>query len=270
MPYHANYLIIESRIPAPSGHSTGGHDTDPIAVARGSFLNDRPQKESPSKGSRPSSFRDMQTNQKTRMACGRPRDAEDTIPATLLHPVFGEFIDDCHATLTMTESDNTFVGSLADAMSALYVEEKDRVEKVIQVFKRAQIEFDTGNKVTGTSFVIDADIRVPLSDSHHHPYVIAEFKNEAAASGSEPYMQAAAYYLESTRGYAADMSGSALPCFLLILFGQYYISVRYHVEMPTNTAISLRAVPRRCRRRLELTSHRADPFHPSGIPLSFH
>ncbi|KAG1759642.1 hypothetical protein EDD22DRAFT_980980 [Suillus occidentalis] len=56
-------------------------------------------------------------------------------------------------------------------------------------------------------------------NNHHHPYVIVEFKNEAAVSNSEPYMQVLMYYLQSTRTYAPSLSGSSLPCLLVAIFG---------------------------------------------------
>ena len=103
----------------------------------------------------------------------------------------------------MTTNDNHFVGKLANAMSDLYDNEAERVRVVDGVSKEAHLDFKMNEKVLGTW------------------YMIAEFKNEAATSASDPYVQAVAYYLEATRTYAPNISGSTLPCFLLILFGQY-------------------------------------------------
>ncbi|KIK77136.1 hypothetical protein PAXRUDRAFT_835096 [Paxillus rubicundulus Ve08.2h10] len=214
-------------------HVTEGGD--PIKVARDTFLaniDDHSKKknksqsrskrsQSPSSGSHPSSFRERQGNEKLQIPCGRPRDLQETIPTTLLHPVFGQFIDDCH-THAITEEDNNLVEELANVMSALYATEDKRVNAVSKVLAGYWLDLRLNGKVQGTPYVTDADISAKI-DGHPHPYVIAEFKNEAATSSSEPYVQAVAYYLESTRMYASKMSGSVLPSFLFILFGPYIV-----------------------------------------------
>jgi hypothetical protein len=194
-------------------------------MARESFLADidhyskkSNRSQSPSNSSHPSSFRERQRDKKLQIACGRPRNIEETIPATLLHPVFGEFIDDCR-NHTITEEDNNLADELANVMSALYDHENKRVDEVSEVLVRYRLGFHLNGKVQGTAYVMDADLSIDLHNNRH-PFVIAEFKNEAATSSSEPYMQALAYYLESTRASAPRMSGSALPCFLLVIFGQ--------------------------------------------------
>ncbi|KAG2335614.1 hypothetical protein BDR05DRAFT_971585 [Suillus weaverae] len=208
---------------------------DPIKVARDTFLTNfddhfkkkkksqsgSKRSHSPSNDSQPSSFRERQRDEKLQIACGRPRDLEEAIPATLLHPVFGQFIDDCQ-THTITEEDNNLVDELANVMSALYGAENKRLDAVSEVFAEYRLGFRLNGKVQGTAYVTDADMSVEVNNNRH-PYVIAEFKNEAANSSSEPYMQAVAYYLESTRTFASRMSGSALPCFLFILFGPYIV-----------------------------------------------
>ncbi|KAG2029989.1 hypothetical protein BDR03DRAFT_879427 [Suillus americanus] len=177
--------------------------------------------QSPSSASHPSSFRERQGNQKLQIACGRPRELDETIPTTLLHPVFGQFIDDSR-THTITEEDNRLVDELANVMSALYGAENERVDAVSKVLAGYGLGFLVKCKVKGTVYETDAEMSVDVHNNRH-PFVISEFKNEAATSSSEPYMQALAYYLESTRGFASKMSRSALPCFLLIIFGPYLV-----------------------------------------------
>jgi hypothetical protein len=175
--------------------------------------------QSPSNSSHPSSFRERQLDTQLQIACGRPREVEETIPATLLHPAFGQFIDDSR-THTVTAEDNNLVHELADVMSALYENENKRVDAVTEVLGRYRLGLRMNRKVQGTAFVTDADMSIDVHN-RRHPYVIVEFKNEAATSTSEPYMQALLYYLESTRTYAPNMYGSALPCFLLVIFGEF-------------------------------------------------
>jgi hypothetical protein len=216
---------------------------DPIRIARESFLanmddyankkksqsnskSKSKRSQSPSNASHPSSFRERQCDEKLQIACGRPRELEEAIPATLLHPVFGQFTDDSR-THAITEEDNNMVDELANAMSALYANENQRINAVGEVLKRYRLDFHLNGRVHGTAYVTDADMSVNIRNNRH-PVVIAEFKNEAAVSSSEPYMQALSYYLESTRASAPRMSGFALPCFLLTIFGEriYFLTLR--------------------------------------------
>ncbi|KAG2029998.1 hypothetical protein BDR03DRAFT_1017658 [Suillus americanus] len=160
-------------------------------------------------------------NQKLQIACGHPRELDETIPTMLLHPVFRQFIDDSR-TQTITEEDNRLVGKLANVMSALYGAENERVDAVSKVLAGYGLGFLVKCKVKGTVYETDTEMSVDVHNNRH-PFMISEFKNEAATSSSEPYMQALAYYLESTRGFASKMSRSALPCFLLIIFGPYLV-----------------------------------------------
>jgi len=99
-------------------------------------------------------------------------------------------------------------------MSEVYDNEKERVDKVNAVLASYEIGLRVTAKKGTQDYQVDGDLSVGK-----YRYVIAEFKNEAAASVSEPYMQAAAYYLEQTRTQVLESTGSPLPCFLLVLFG---------------------------------------------------
>ncbi|KAG1812983.1 hypothetical protein EV424DRAFT_1473521 [Suillus variegatus] len=155
------------------------------------------------------------------MSCSCPRELEETIPATLLHLAFGQFIDDSQTHMT-TEDDNNLVHELANVMLGFYENENKRVEAVSDVLARYQLSFQLNRKLQGTAYVMDADISINIHN-HCHPFVIAEFKKEAVTSNSEPYLQALSYYLESTRTSTPRMSGSASPFFLLILFRPYIV-----------------------------------------------
>ncbi|KAG1758953.1 hypothetical protein EV702DRAFT_986033 [Suillus placidus] len=173
--------------------------------------------QSPSETSQPSSFRDRQKDSKIQIACGRPREVEETIPVMLLHPAFGQFIDESQTHIA-TDEDNHFIGKLAHAMSTLYENEGERVDAVSKVLDGYHIRLRLKRKVQGTAYEMDGDVSIDVND-RRHPYVIVEFKNETGSSTSEPYVQALMYYLQSTRTYAPTLSGSTLPCFLLAIFG---------------------------------------------------
>ncbi|KAG1758797.1 hypothetical protein EV702DRAFT_986044, partial [Suillus placidus] len=146
---------------------------------------------------------------------------EETIPATLLHAAFGQFIDDSR-THTVTEEDNIFIGKLARVMSELYEYEHNRTDAVSEVLEGYHLRLRLNRKVQGTTYETDGDMSIDVNN-RRHPYVIVEFKNEAASSNSEPYIQALMYYLQSTRTYAPSMSGSTLPCFMVVIFGPFII-----------------------------------------------
>ncbi|EGO25017.1 hypothetical protein SERLADRAFT_438622, partial [Serpula lacrymans var. lacrymans S7.9] len=195
----------------PSAYRHVGNG-DPIATARNKFLISTP-KEKPSATGTPSEFRRRQNNSQhlKSIPCGRPREYEETIPVTLLHPVFGQFLDDCQ-TIDVTADDNSFVEHLAIAMSALYENENGRLEAVDKVFQKYRFHF-TITKTKTTAYITDADMQ-----SQGHRYVIAEYKNETGNASAEPYFQAIGYYLEGTRDKAVKFSRSPLPCLLLAIF----------------------------------------------------
>jgi Crinkler effector protein N-terminal domain len=220
-----NLWMTGSTNPPRSMHaiSTG---EDAIRIARESFLADtdkyfqskgKKRSQSPSETSHPSSFRERQQETKIQIACGRPREVEETIPVTLLHPAFGQFIDDSQTHIA-TEEDNNFIGKLAHVMSALYENEGQRSDAVSEVFDGYHLRLRLNRKVQGTAYATDGDMSIDVND-RRHPYVIVEFKNETANSNSEPYIQALMYYLQSTRTYAPTLSGSTLPCLLAVIFG---------------------------------------------------
>lgn len=200
---------------------------DPIRTARMDFIQAPCTKRSPSDGSKPSAFRETQGAKHTHIPCGRPRDPEELIPVTLLHPVFGQFVDDCQ-TGTMTEGDNQFCSKLANALSDLYTSEQGRAKALDVVFKDGHVYFNFLEKIPGTDYQMDASLSIDGADLP--PYCIAEFKNEVGSSTSEPYMQAVAYYLEATKKHASRQPKSTWPCVLLVVFGWdlfFYLRSRY-------------------------------------------
>ncbi|KAI6030249.1 hypothetical protein EDC04DRAFT_3115486 [Pisolithus marmoratus] len=143
--------------------------------------------------------------------CGRPYRYEETIPTTLLHPVFGQFVDDCRK-IEVTAEDNRFVERLATAMSALYDSEAERIQAVEMQFQSYHIHF-TINETQTTGYLADRDNR--------HRYVIAEF---ACITGNfDLYLQAVEDYLESTRESAVKFVRSPLPCLLLAIYGPHLV-----------------------------------------------
>jgi len=134
------------------------------------------------------------------------------MPLELLHPVFGQFIDDCN-THEITPNDNTFTKKLKYAMADIYEDVAGRITVVDQMFRSYGINLSFSNK---PGYETVGDISV-----NGNCCLIAEFSNEITDRTSfEGYFQAALHYLESTREQAPRMTGSSLPCFLLAISGQ--------------------------------------------------
>ena len=208
--YSYSPRVAEITRPPPSMYRHIG-DNDPITSAREAFLKSA-KTEKPSKSGTPSAFRTRQLGRFKPIPCGRPRDCEETVPTTLLHPVFGQFVDDCQS-VEVTPEDNRFVNRLAHAMSGLYPSEPERFRAVDKEFQSYNIHF-TISEIKNSGYITDADINV-----NGHRFVVAEFKNENCSGSTEPYFQAIGYYLESTRESAVKFRRSTLPCLLLSIFG---------------------------------------------------
>jgi hypothetical protein len=135
---------------------------------------------------------------------------------TLLHPIFGQFRDDCENNKP-TAQGRALALELFPAMSALYTNEGDRAHCIREIFAKHGIHL-VRTKIEGKKYETDGDI------SHgEFRYVIAEIKNEIGSSAAEPFHQALLYYLESTRKQAPVMGGSVLPCLIVVIIGSYHI-----------------------------------------------
>ncbi|KAH7918819.1 hypothetical protein BV22DRAFT_1075898 [Leucogyrophana mollusca] len=184
-----------------------------LVVQREIFLDANAPK-SPSIYARAEEFYSQQNDVSQNILCGCPRPTDAPIPVTLLHPVFGQFIDDCESH-TVTMEDSAFLLRLSTAMSAFNSDVETRAQTIRDEFADWGLHFIRSN-IEGTSYEIQGDMSV---DGHR--YAIAEFANEIGFEGADPYVQASLRYLESTRMHALEFPGSALPCFIILVFGPY-------------------------------------------------
>lgn len=175
---------------------------------------DQVDKKAPSATGQPKQFATMQANAKKAIHCNRPPGATDTIPVVLLHPVFGQFLDDIESREPTTAEVNHMALDLSNAMAMFYGDENDRATKIRKCLHDAGITL-VQTVIEGEGYKTDGDMQC-----NRHRYVIAELKNEVGSTGAEPNAQVAAYYLESTRKLAPQCAKSPLPCFLLFIFGK--------------------------------------------------
>jgi hypothetical protein len=157
-------------------------------------------------------FRKEQAISERTIYCNRPPNAFDPIPVTLLHPVFGRFVDDTE-NVEPTAADNRLVRDLAYVMSSFHDNETQRGDKIREVLTESGIHL-VQTVVEGQQYRTDGDMQ-----HAGYRYIIAEMKNEIGAKGAEPYAQASLYYLESTRKQALAHPGSVLPTLLVLVFG---------------------------------------------------
>ncbi|KAI6164066.1 hypothetical protein EDD17DRAFT_1775794 [Pisolithus thermaeus] len=177
--------------------------------ARKAFLEKR-RSRYPSENGAPSSFlRDQLVDSKC-IPCGRPLHAQETIPPSLLHPVFGQFLDDCQNMEVSREEGRTMY-RLAVALSNIYADENERKNVVFKILGEYGIHVSTA-KIE--KYELDAEISI-----HGNHYLIVEIRNEMLSARSDPYIQAVLDYLEATRLSAIKHPASVLPCLLLILAG---------------------------------------------------
>jgi len=157
-------------------------------------------------------FSQRQENSAKRIECNRPPSAAPTTPLTLLHRVFGEFLDTCDSG-DVTAVDHDFALNLSRAMSSFYGNESARATKIREIFKHYGLVF-IRTKIGHTNYETDGDISL-----NGLRYALTEIKNEICSSGTEPYAQAALYYQEAMREHAEKLAHSVLPCLIVLVFG---------------------------------------------------
>jgi len=137
------------------------------------------------------------------------------IPSTLLHPIFGEFIDDCDHHET-TETDNALALSLSVEMTG-YLSKEIRVATFQDVLQRHGIHMSS-TTIDNTAFTTDGDMQL-----NGYRYVILEVKNEKGSVSS----QAFSYYTHSIIPFTRDNHTFRFPCLLITLFGKFCVLCRY-------------------------------------------
>jgi hypothetical protein len=140
----------------------------------------------PSQQGQTPAFEEMQ---KTNLfiACGWPLDQEGNVPLTLLHPVFGQFVNDCQKTRLMA-ADYNIAKVLREKMCAFYSNEGECLKEICKALQEYGIAVhpgpiaETKQKTDGHICTCDGSI------------LIIELKNEIGWKGAEPSLQLALYF----------------------------------------------------------------------------
>lgn len=168
---------------------------------------------SPSTLGEPSEFKKHQQSP-TAFHFNRPPSAAATIPVTLNHSIFGQFVDDCKTRLP-TKEDNDLALAVSSVMSELYDNENDRATAFRKVLREHGIDIQV-TFLEGTRCHTDGDMQCDCIR-----YLILEVKMEIGSTGAEPLFQAIWYYQRSMERISNDNPSSALPCLLILLFGTF-------------------------------------------------
>lgn len=174
------------------------------------------QPKCPSEQGEAQNFNTLQLTDR-RIEWTRPPDGTLPIPVTLLHPIFGQFVDDC-GTHEPTSEDNSFVLELSLRMAEFFENEAKRQDAFIKILRGRHIGI-VPSSVTG--YITDGDVHV-----NARRYMILEVKSEVGSKGAEPYCQAILYYIEASKDEAKKAFEEDVqfnfPCLIVTLFGGFY------------------------------------------------
>jgi len=167
----------------------------------------------------PSDFSKFQEKQNQKIVWSRPRAADATIPVTLLHPIFRQFIDNCKNHQPIQE-DNKLVLELMGAMSDFFPDENVRAAKLRAILTKHGIPVDTSTITSkGHHFPTDGAVAI-----NGHLVAIIEVKAEIGSKGAEPYAQVILYYSHSNAAKSQEFSQFNFPSLLITAFGQTLLS----------------------------------------------
>jgi hypothetical protein len=210
--YFCSFIRQDARMPGPppSAYKAPVLSTGQLGQAREKFCSQR-KVEAPSTGGNPQKFLNGQDKDGC-IPCNRPYGCPTALPLSLLHPTFGEFIDDAE-NYVPTSDDAKFLLAFVKAMTDIYEVEDDRKKTLLTVFNDHKIHIKP--TMIGR-FTTDGDLY-----TGKFRFLIGEFKNEIGSKAAEPFFQAILYFLEATRELATRHLKSVLPCIILLIFGSF-------------------------------------------------
>ena len=204
---YAVILVTAGKRPPSSSHP----EEPSLKQRRENYFNMFPSG-SPSTLARPNEFLKIQEKSDTCMFCNRPRTATST-PITLLHPIFGQFVDNCNCLPTPESA--RFALDLATQMCSFYRDEGTRAHTFRElIYNRLGIQLYPA-KVEGTEFITDGHASLGF-----HTYLNTECKNEIGSTPTDPYLQSAIYYHYHTKNSVQKVQNSRFPCLHIYYFGK--------------------------------------------------
>ena len=164
----------------------------------------------PSDQAVPAEFEKLQIMNPLPLAyCNRPAAASST-PVTLMHPIFGRFVDECNAYVP-TKDDNAFIANLSKCMSGFFEDERKRRDAFIDLFRQYGVYLHAAD-IMSTPYRMDGH-----ATQNGYMYCLSEAKPELAAGSAEPYLQSILFYRASCKFWRPGDCISVLP-FLFIFY----------------------------------------------------
>lgn len=172
----------------------------------------------PSEQAKPSEFARTQKDDAF-FSCCRPEFKEHRLPLALLHPVFGNFIEDCKS-VRLTSKDVVTARNLKTKMCQFYVNEHQRRADLNNILYEYGIPAKAG-AIGSTKYETDGHI-----EHYGRPSLISEVKLEmCGSSNGEPSLQALLYYHCFVRENALWKDMSTSPCFIIFVAGECCFSI---------------------------------------------
>lgn len=149
------------------------------------------------------------------LTINRPEGTQD-LPITLLHPVFGRFLDECDSISPM-RPDYTLALELSEHMRKSPEVEPQRVDgfnKIINGYLDAPFALIPG-LIPGSQDPSDGHAIVD-----NRLLILTAAKKEVGATGAEPLVQASYHYVEWGRKAVGNHLNSVMPCLFIVYFGK--------------------------------------------------
>lgn len=173
------------------------------------------KKAPPSRQAQTPTFEQTQRDDSCFFGCNRPPNREPGISITLLHPVFGRFVNDCKNVTPVTK-DYAAAYTLRRRMCEFHGDEAKRRSQLMDILNEYGIDAQPGS-IGSTECRTDGHIF-----TRSHPTLIIEVKNEIGWKGAEPTLEALAYYnIFCNEMKLWDDVSSCHPCFILCVAGKF-------------------------------------------------
>jgi hypothetical protein len=166
----------------------------------------------------PSEFSKLQQKESQKIMWSRPPANDATIPVTLLHPIFRQFVNNCENYQPIQE-DNKLVLELMGAMSNFFPKDNVRAAEVRNILTMNGIPVAT-SVITSKDHVFRTDGAVAVND---HLVAIIDVKGEIGSEGAEPYAQLIMHYAHCNAA-KSENSKFNFPSLLITVFGQTLLS----------------------------------------------
>ncbi|KAG5635817.1 hypothetical protein H0H81_010047 [Sphagnurus paluster] len=219
VPGHRLSIIIDAQRLLPSMDTTPrGLPQELVDIVKKRLDISRERRENhpgpPSTLGEPANFANIQKSDKTYFGCARPLERESRIPLTLIHPIFGTFIDDSKE-IPLGADDYKFSKRFRDDMCEFYRKEDDRRQVLCNLLNEFGLKV-TPAHIGSSQGRTDGHIVTGKNHLSH----IQELQNELGSGRVEPLFRALLYYQTFIDQFQLGKDPSTChPCFIIAVLG---------------------------------------------------